>query len=85
MDEILDQERDVGPPFAKCGHFEWKHVEPVEEVSSIERMSAVLELWVIIESGRFRVLRRDSRAQRYLGSMIIRTGGAARNVSRRRS
>src|SRR5262249_31751413 len=34
MDEIVDQERDVGPSLAKRGHFEWKHVEPVEQVSS---------------------------------------------------
>src|SRR5262245_47048902 len=34
MDEIVDQERDVGPSLAKRGHFEWKHVEPVEQVRS---------------------------------------------------
>src|SRR5262249_59495939 len=34
MDEVFDEYRDVRSPLAKGGHFEWKHVEPVEKVRS---------------------------------------------------
>src|SRR5437867_2572855 len=32
MDEIFDEQRDIGPTFAQGGHLQWKHVEPIEEV-----------------------------------------------------
>jgi hypothetical protein len=32
MDEVFDQQRDIGPTFAEGGHLQREHIEPIEEV-----------------------------------------------------
>src|SRR5437867_9569683 len=32
MDEVFDEQGDIGPTFAQGGHLHWEHVEPIEEV-----------------------------------------------------
>ena len=34
MDEVFDEQGDIGPTFAQGGHLHWEHVEPIEEVGA---------------------------------------------------